>query len=142
MLEQLLIHLKNWFEVAHFYGTFVIKDGFIHCDNETIHLQQNQFYRIKGSIFNDGLHKYTDISDELVDETFEGSIYALAIPSAVIRLSHEIEAWQDKNGAELDKPFESESFGGYSYTRAKDSNGNTVTWQNVFRTRLNPWRKT
>lgn len=143
MLEQILIHLKNWFEVGKVYDKWHIVNGVLMDKegNQFDKLCPNQFYRITGSIFNDGLHKYTDFSDELIDETFEGSVYLLAIPSTVIKLASEIREWQDKNAAELDKPFESESFGGYSYTRGKDAQGNSVSWQSVFRTRLNPWRK-
>ena len=38
--------------------------------------------------------------------------------------------------------FTSESFGGYSYTKATDSaTGQPATWETVFRSQLNPYRK-
>ena len=136
MLEQLLIHLKNW---------FVVKDG-IHIGDYTIEgnaitlpfLVSNQYYRIVGSLFNDGLHKYGDTNDTLTDETFTGAIWALAIPKQVQDLATEISTYQEKNP---ESPYESESFGGYSYTRGKNSHGNSNSWMDVFRSRLNPWRK-
>ena len=55
------------------------------------------------------------------DERFEGAVWALAVPPAVIALAGEITEWQEKNGEAVLSPYTSESFGGYSYTRATDA---------------------
>ena len=70
-------------------------------------------------------------------------MWALAVPKAVIDLSGEIEAWQEKNGEAAASPYQSESFGGYSYTkRSAGSDSNALNgWQDAFRGRLNDWRK-
>ena len=140
MLETVLIHLKNWFVVpggVH-EGTFNIKNSTL----ALTFLQEGQYYRICGSILNDGLHKYGDIGDKLQNETFTGTVWALAIPKAVVELSTKIEEWQTKNGETVASPFTSESFGGYSYTKATDSaTGAVATWETVFRSQLNPYRK-
>lgn len=138
MLEAVLIHLKNWFVVPKGVrsGMYTIKDGKM----ESSYLQNGQYYRICGSVFNDGLHKYGDV--DLKDETFYGTVWALAIPKSVVELAEEIEAWQKKNGDAVVSPYQSESFGGYSYTKATDSTtGAQATWETVFRSRLNPYRK-
>ena len=140
MLENVLSHLKNWFLVPDgvHSGTFTILNGYF----ELPFMQDGQYYRICGSVFNDGLHKYGDASDILTDEEFTGTIWALAIPKAVIDLAEEIEEWQKKNGEASQSPFTSESFGGYSYSKATDSvTGAPATWQTVFRPQLNQWRK-
>ena len=138
MLEQVLTYLKNWFVVpcgVH-QGIYTIKNG----DIEIPFLQNNQYYRICGSVFNDGLHRYGE--DALTDETFTGSVWALAVPKAVVSIAAEIEEWQNKNGDAVASPFTSESFGGYSYTKATDSTtGAQATWHTVFRAQLNPYRK-
>ena len=92
-------------------------------------------------MFNDGLHQYPAV--DLTDETFTGSVWALAVPKAVIDLSVEIEAWQEKNGEAVASPYQSESFGGYSYTKrsAGSDSGTLNGWQDAFRGRLNDWRK-
>ena len=140
MLETVLMHLKNWFVVpggVH-EGVFTIENS----DMELSFLQDGQYYRICGSIFNDGLHKYGDISDQLQDETFEGTVWALAIPKALVDIVEKIDEWQTKNGAAVESPYSSESFGGYSYTIATDSKtGNRATWETVFRSQLAPYRK-
>ena len=138
MLEQVLMHLKNWFLVPGgiHEGTYTIEDGGITLP----FLANGQYFRICGSVFNDGLHQYP--ASDLKAETFEGNVWALAVPQAVIELAAEIEAWQKKNGEASVSPYQSESFGGYSYSKATDSaSGGAVTWQSAFRSRLNAWRK-
>ena len=138
MLEQVLRHLNNWFLVEIHEGTFTVENGSITLP----FLLTNQYFRIVGSVLNDGLHQYPAV--DLTDETFTGSVWALAVPKAVIDLSVEIEAWQEKNGEAVLSPYTSESFGGYSYTKASGGNADTsaVTgWQDAFRSRLNDWRK-
>ena len=103
-----------------------------------------QWYRIEGSYLNDGLHQNPD--DNLSDETFNGTISLLAIPKALLLVAEDIAAWQEANGAVVDGPYASESFGGYSYSLRSDSGANSASggltgWRLAFRDRLNPWRK-
>ena len=138
MLEQVLMHLKNWFLVPGgiHEGTYTIEDGGIALP----FLANGQYFRICGSVFNDGLHQYNVL--DLTDETFTGTIWALAIPKAVIELADEIQKWQTKNGEASVSPYQSESFGGYSYSKATDAEtGGTVTWQSAFKRQLSAWRK-
>lgn len=140
MLETVLIHLKNWFVVPRgvHEGIYTIDNGVL----ELPFLQNGQYYRICGSVFNDGLHKYGDTADKLQNETFSGTVWALAVPKAIVELSAKIEEWQTKNGDAVASPFASESFGGYSYTKATDSKtGAVATWETAFRADLNPYRK-
>lgn len=138
MLEQVLMNIRNWFPVKGgiYSGTFTIKDGGIALP----FLANGQYFRICGSVFNDGLHQYPE--DDLTDETFNGTIWALAIPKAVIELADEIGKWQEKNGEAASGIYQSESFGGYSYSKATDAEtGGAVTWQSAFKKQLNAWRK-
>ena len=135
MLETVLQNLNNWFLVPDgvHAGEFTVQGGQI-----TLRfLQTGQYFRVVGSVFNDGLHQYP-VAD-LTDETFTGSVWALAVPKAVIELAEEIDAWQTKNGDP--GPFTSESFGGYSYSKATNASGMAVGWQDVFKSRLNDWRR-
>ena len=138
MLEQVLMNIRNWFPVKGgiHSGTFAIKDGGITLP----FLANGQYFRICGSVFNDGLHQYPE--DDLTDETFNGTIWALAIPKSVIELADEIQKWQEKNGEAASGIYQSESFGGYSYSKATDAEtGGAVTWQSAFKKQLNAWRK-
>ena len=79
---------------------------------------------------------------DLIDETFNGTIWALAIPKAVIELADEIQKWQEKNGEASVSPYQSESFGGYQYSKSTDAEtGGAVTWQSAFKQQLSAWRK-
>lgn len=131
MLEQVLRHLNNWFLVEIHEGTFTVENGSITLP----FLQTNQYFRVCGSVFNDGLHQYPAV--DLTDETFTGSVWALAVPKAVVALAEDIAAWEEKNGEAVLSPYTSESFGGYSYAKASTVMG----WQDAFRNRLNDWRK-
>lgn len=138
MLEQVLMNIRNWFTVdgGIHSGTFTIKDGGITLP----FLANGQYFRIIGSVFNDGLHQYP--AADLVDEEFSGAIWVLAIPKAVIELADEIQKWQGKNGEASVSPYQSESFGGYSYSKATDAEtGGAVTWQSAFKKQLSAWRK-
>ena len=138
MLEQVLMNIRNWFTVdgGIHSGTFTIKDGGVTLP----FLADGQYFRICGSVCNDGLHQYP--ATDLVDEEFSGAIWELAIPPAVVDLADEIGAWQEKNGEASASPYQSESFGGYSYSKATDSaSGGAVTWQSVFKRQLSAWRK-
>ena len=138
MLEQVLMNIRRWFPVEGgiHSGTFTIEDGGITLP----FLADGQYFRICGSVFNDGLHQYNVL--DLVDETFNGTIWALAIPKSVIELADEIQKWQEKNGEASVSPYQSESFGGYSYSKATDAEtGGAVTWQSAFKKQLSAWRK-
>ena len=133
MLEELLRHLRNWFVKDIYNGKVEIREGHI----DLPFLATDQYYRIIGSVFNDGLHQYGSV-EVLTDETFCGAIWALAIPKPVIELSEEISTWVTAHPA---SEYQSESFGGYSYTKGTGKSGRASTWHDVFASRLNAWRK-
>lgn len=142
MLEQVLHYMKNWFLTSDgkHYGTFTVEGGSFSGTMNLPFLQDGQYYRVIGSVFNDGVHQYP--SDDLVPETFTGCIWALAVPRAVVDLADEIKQWNDKNASIVTGPYQSESFGGYSYTLKADGGAEGGTsWQSTFAGRLNQWRK-
>lgn len=133
MLTALCQELRNWFEREKHFGDFTISEGTLDVD----FLQDGQYFRIVGSVFNDGVHRFNDV--ELKDETFNGAIWEMAIPEDVINLANEIDAYNTEMG--VASPYTSESWGGYSYTKATASDGSVITWQTAFSNRLNRWRK-
>lgn len=140
MLEQILDHIHNYFIKDVHRGEYKIAANTINLP----FLVDGQYFKIVGSIFNDGLHEYPAFN--LHDETFEGEIWALAIPNAVINLSREVDDWIEKYGEQAASPYQSESFGGYSYSKKSSGNqssnrGDVFNWQDVFKSRLNHWRK-
>lgn len=136
MLGKVMQHIKNWFVLpdGKHFGTFTIKGGGISLP----FLCGNQYFRIVGSVFNDGVYKYP--TKELTDETFKGAIWALAVPKDFIETVNKIQEFNASDAARP-SPYVSESFKNYSYTKATDSNGAGLSWQTVFATKLNKWRK-
>ena len=140
MLTELCQELRNWFERDKFFGTFTIENGMI----DVPALQDGQYYRIIGSVFNDGVHEYP--STDLTDEVFVGAIWSMAVPPSVIDLSERISDWVTQYGEMVSSPYSSESFGGYSYAIASSGSGSansggSPTWRSTFASELNKWRK-
>ena len=148
ILTELCQELRNWFDrnQPKYYGEFAIENGVLVLRDD-MSLKDGQYFRIIGSALNDGVHKYGVYGDSLTDEEFTGTVWAMAIPPAILTLVKDIEAWQDKYGG-IDSaamsPFASESFGGYSYSKSGAGSGSGSTsggWRSAFAGRLNPWRK-
>lgn len=141
MLTEVCQYLKNWFvrkEEDKHLDTFTISGGSI---TPSVDLLENQYYRIVGSIFNDGVHQYGVDDNSLIDETFDGAIWAMAIPDAVLEIVEDIDFWCEKYVPETQAPYQSESFGGYSYSKATGSSGGAYTWKDAFGSTLSKWRK-
>lgn len=141
MLQEILDYIHNYFIKEVHKGTFKIDSGSLTVG----FLQNGQYYKIVGSVFNDGVHKYLDEQDTLTDEEFEGEIQSMAVPKAIIDLDGEISDWVNEYGGTLNNPFQSESFGGYSYTKGSGSGKNNgftqISWQDKFGSKLNAYRK-
>ena len=137
MLTEICAEIRNWFVVPNgvHSGTFTISGGDIAPLN---FLQDGQYFRIVGSVFNDGVHQYP--SANLVDEEFCGAVWAMAVPPSLIALAAEIEEFNKSDAGKV-SPYVSESFGGYGYTKATEANGAPISWRKIFASRLNKWRK-
>ena len=152
MISELCAELRNYFlrdyvnpEQYIHSGSFVIANGEM---QSLPFLKFGQYYRIVGSTFNDGVHKYgsnhrrAEDSETMIDEEFEGTIWEMFVPKEVVDLSAEIQDWISKNADAINSPYQSESFGGYSYTKAIASTGKLSTdWQTHFAGKLNRWRR-
>lgn len=146
MLTEICAEIKNYFtyENDKHIGDFSIIEGLIVPSFDI----PTDYIRIVGSHLNDGVHKLSDA--DLVDEgEFHGSVWVMSPPKAFLELVKEIEDWQAKNGA-LDSPamspFNSESFGGYAYSKSggNASGGSSsagASWQAAFATRLTMYRR-
>lgn len=137
-LQPILEWVNNWFERELSAGAWEVSGGVMTPDPG---LQPGQWFRVVGSVFNDGLHRWP--ADDLEDEAFTGEVWALAVPKAVEDMADEIAAWCEANASALSSPYTSESFGGYSYQRdgAGSGAGGADAWKAHFRSRLNAWRK-
>lgn len=132
MLEKVCREIRNYFVKSVHTGRFVIENSAIQLP----FLVEGQYFRVEGSVLNDGIYQYPATS--LQDEAFSGRIVAMAIPPAFLELVEKIKDFDAKN---VVSPYTSESWGGYSYTRATDGNGQAVGWKTAFAKELNAWRK-
>jgi len=141
MLERILREIKNYFIQEVYVGDFSIQNGSL----DVSFLKNDQYFKIHGSTFNDGVYQFP--TDSLKDEDFSGEVWALAIPATVISLADDIGKWLEENDPVLKTPFSSESFGGYSYVKqspvhSNNSSGTSaVSWKTIFADDLNEWRK-
>lgn len=137
VLSEICAEIRNYFcsESDKHIGEFVISGGTI---APLDFLQEGQYFRVVGSVFNDGVWQYP--ADGMTDEQFKGAVWAMRVPPSLVALAGEIEEYENSDAA---KPsaYISESFGGYTYTKATDANGASASWKTVFASRLNKWRK-
>ncbi len=140
MLYEIMRHLYGtmayrWPITELYGGEFEVKNGGI----ELPFLLDGQYFRIVGSVFNDGVYQYP--ATELKDEKFCGAIWALAIEPAFLDLVEKIEAWETENRKKNKGIYQSESFAGYSYTLKTGRNGRAYSWKDEFYSDLQKWRK-
>ena len=154
MLQEVLDYIHNYFIRQPNPGNYTITGGAI---TPLPTLKDGQRFWIVGSDLNDGVYTWNagwignddnDAVAGLHDETFAGTICALAVPPAVLALSEEIRKWVDSNAEALSSPLASESFNGYSYTlKGSGGTGNRaggsgdVTWRDIFGKQLERWRR-
>jgi len=144
MLYEICEHLHNFFDtrdgeyIDRTAGTFAISDGVISPLSSS--LIGGQYIRIVGSLLNDGIWLLpADLTiADLQDETFTGAVFGLAIPRDLVTLDSEISAYVTANPA---TGYTSESFGGWSGSRATGASGAPLSWKTVYGARLNRWRK-
>ena len=154
-LTELCQEIRNWFELKKNIGDFDISNHTIsfHDNQHSFTLQEGQYFRIVGSVFNDGVYQYSanGIEDLKDENTFHGGVWEMAVPVEIIDLSKQIDDWIAKYGnvdSNALSPFTSESFGGYSYMKGSagsrgsdDNSGGGVSWKNTFADALNRYRK-
>lgn len=122
-------------------GVFVISNGaFVEFPT----LFNGQYFRICGSALNDGVYQYP--ASGFKDEEFCGEIWCMAVPDEIVQLAIDIDKWCEDNAEILNSPFQSESFGGYSYSKGYANSGSggssgVLTWQSQFENRLSPYRR-
>lgn len=141
IISEICAETKNYFVLQGdiVIGNFEISDGEI---VPSVSLLDGQFYRIVGSVFNDGIHHS---SDTLTDEPeFHGAVWLMRVPQDVVDCAERILAWTADHAGDISSPYTSESFGGYSYSRGANSDGTLgANWKNQaeFAGVLNKYRR-
>jgi len=169
MLEQILAYLNNWFVRYSYTGNVTVSvDGAVLAPSEAAAiLQPGRWYRILDSDFHDGVYQVPEEEpeeepeegpeeepeeeaeveaeepEEEQSEAFYCTLWALGVPSGLLSIAAEMEAWQAKYGDVISSPYQSESFGGYSYSKAgvSSSNSGTATVWTQFADALAPYKR-
>ena len=132
MLEQVLLSLRNWFVADKRTGRVRIEDGRL-VPPAALGLKEGQYVRITGSTFNDGLHAWP--YNGLTDEEFVGTVWALAIPRAVVDLANEIARGTTSTPRSWTARTHPRASAGYSYTRV-GGDGSPITWATAVQGRV------
>lgn len=143
-MEAILKEVNNYFYKTVEYSKFEIRNNKIKVKGNYF---PNQFIKVENSIMNDGIYKIISFENQeieienTIDEEFEGAIYGLAIPKDFIELIKEIEEYQKMNPISKSNVISESYLNGYSYTMATNSNGQISGWQDVFKSKLDTYRR-
>lgn len=141
-LTELCQDLRNWFDRVRYIGHITLDaDGGVFCNGVAIGLAEDQYYRVINSTFADGVHIYPDADNK--QESFDGAVWAMAVPPDFLALVQEIEDWNTNARPKMLGPYSSEnlSSSGYSYQRQSAEDMAKADYKTVFGARLNKWRK-
>lgn len=138
-LKEICDYLHNYFVENIYEREFSVLDGHINIDG--IKVADGQYCMIEGSVFNDAIFMHP--SENLKDEVFVGAFFTLRIPPDVRIITQETIEWEKENEKVLNSPLQSESFGGYSYSKAtsQTSPSGQLSWRDVFADRLARYKK-
>lgn len=149
MMTEICNDLKNFFvpENKKSDMSYIHKDIFTISDGEITgvdFLLPNQYFRIVGSVFNDGVcRNNSDDLQKLTNETFDGAVWEMAVPKSFLELCTEIQKFNEKINelSANDKGYISESFGGYSYSLGSNVPAYMQSLQNRLNSELNHYRR-
>lgn len=142
VLARVMAECRNHFPVACAAGRVCLEGGVLRLPEP---LPACRYVYLEGGL-QAGLWEAQSAPDGLTltrdgqaieDEAFCGRVFCLRPPRDFLALAEEAEAYSEKAPP---GPFVSESFGGYSYTRAS-GNGRPLAWQDTLALRLNAYRR-
>lgn len=143
MIAQVMDECRNHFWREYLSGAFSVKNGMLHELGKGLDVGGFRYVIIVGSMQHDGLWQVNQGAEgallsgaeNLADETFIGKVYFCAPPADFVQLCSEIEAFTAKYPV---TPYQSESFGAYSYSKA--AGAGSADWRGAFGRRLSTWR--
>lgn len=136
-MAQVMAEVRNYFPRLHMKEQWTISGGVLSPHDM---LLAGDLIAIGGSLRNNGVYEVQEGGrlEGVRDETFEGSVWVLCPPIAFVALCEEISAWEATRPAYGVKK---ESFGCYSRENAVSPDGVPMSWQEVFKADLLPYRR-
>lgn len=145
MLSRICVYLKNYFETERIIGDVVISDGVITVDGVEVELADGEYFALFHEHYAYGV--FQNGADYVEDNSFRGAVWRMDVPDSILDAMKWALEWEAKNGNPDDNAnsaFNSESFGGYTYTKAQSSMstiGSTVFNNAKFKSMLAPYMR-
>ena len=168
MLTEICQYLHNYFDYERFIGEITIvarqdglypsdslnpgemvypKDYFpakVFCNGVEIAISDGQYFALFRQRIPLGVFQLIELTE---NKTFAGSVWLMDVPKAIKSADEWAETWKANNmaaGSEANSVFQSESFGGYSYSKGNNSKGKvgaSIFDNAQFAAMLAPYRK-
>lgn len=144
MLTEICAYLHNYFDYERHYGDISIIGGLLFCDGKEIALEEGQYFALFRKRNPLGVFKQ---GETIPDKTFDGAIWLMDVPKAILDADAFAATWMAKNGdagSVANSALNSESFKGYSYSKGtnKEGKAGSSIFDNAqFSAMLNPYRK-
>jgi len=143
MLTEICQYLHNYFDYERHSGDISIVGHEVFCNGKQIEIENGQYF----ALFRQRIPLGVFQKNELSDKSFTGSVWLMDVPKAIIDANTWAETWKANNmaaGSEANSVFQSESFGGYSYSKGNNSKGKvgaSIFDNAQFAAMLAPYRK-
>lgn len=131
-IAAVMRRVRNFFERERIDGTFTISGGMLEP------LPDAPYIAISGSAWHDGVFPAGTLPETGHDEQFDGKVWGLHPPSDFLAMCESISEYDAKNPVGA---YQSESFGGYSYTRGNVGGTAGDGWEAAFAGQLAPYRR-
>lgn len=137
-VADVMREVRNCFPSHAVSGRWTVAGGVLSPDD--LLLMEGDWVLIRGGRRNRGVHRVLagGALEGVRDEVFDGEIVLLRPPAEFLTLCAEIADWAERNSRD---PVIAERFGDFSRRRAADRSGLPADWQQVFRSRLIPYRR-
>ena len=168
MLTEICQYLHNYFDYERFIGEITIvarQDGLypsdeltpgdeilpnadesakVFCNGVEIEISDGQYFALFRQRIPLGVFQLSELTE---NKTFAGSVWLMDVPKAIKSADTWAETWKANNmaaGSEANSVYQSESFGGYSYSKGNNSKGKvgaSIFDNAQFAAMLAPYRK-
>ena len=168
MLTEICQYLHNYFDYERHVGEITIvagEDGLypsnglhpsenlhpqssvsakVFCNGVEIEIGDGQYFALFRQRIPLGVFQLSELTE---NKTFAGSVWLMDVPKAIKSADEWAETWKTKNmaaGSEANSVYQSESFGGYSYSKGNNSKGKvgaSIFDNAQFAAMLAPYRK-
>ena len=143
MLTEICQYLHNYFDYERHFGDISIVGHEVFCNGKLLEIESGQYFALFRHRIPLGVFQKKD----LTDKSFTGAVWLMDVPKAILDADAWADAWKANNmaaGSQTNSVYQSESFGGYSYSKGTNSKGKvgaSIFDNAQFAAMLAPYRK-